>query len=382
MGTYALIVAAGSGLRLGSEMPKQYLSIAGRSILEITASKFLECPAIDGVMVVIAKEHQLLYDEAIKGLGLLPCAYGGASRQISVKNGLEALSKYNPSKVLVHDAARPMVEGSLIERVVEALDAFEAVDVKVSVPDTIKDESNLKHAIDRSNMYLTQTPQGFRFPQILALHKEFEGRDLTDDVRLAIEGGISLCAVEGARTNFKITTEEDLRMAEKLLENAPEVRVGTGFDVHEVAEGPGHMPICGVLLPSKKRVIAHSDGDVGLHALMDAILGALALGDIGVHFPPDDMTWKDADSKELLRHVKKLIHDRGAEVSNVDITIMCEEPKVKPYREQMVKCISEVLEIKENQVSVKATTTEKLGFIGRQEGVAAQAVCTLKLYRD
>ncbi len=380
MSTYALIVAAGSGFRVGGNSPKQYLKIAGRTILEITARKFLQNQHIDGVMVVIAKEHKHLYDEACRNLNLLPYALGGNTRQISAKNGLEALRKYNPSKVLIHDAARPLVPDELITSVTIALDEFEAVDVHTTVPDTIKSLADIAKPIDRNDLYLTQTPQGFRFAQIFSLHEKFANHDFTDDIRLAIEGKLKLGMVEGKRSNFKITTDEDLNMAEKLLSSEAQIRIGNGFDVHELIDGKGTIPICGVHIPSLKQVVAHSDGDVGLHALMDAILGALALGDIGVHFPPSDTKWKDADSKDLLRHVKNLMLEKNAEVSNIDITILCETPKIKPHREQMVKCIAEILELNENQVSVKATTTEQLGFIGRQEGIAAQAACILKLY--
>jgi 2-C-methyl-D-erythritol 4-phosphate cytidylyltransferase/2-C-methyl-D-erythritol 2,4-cyclodiphosphate synthase len=331
-------------------------------------------------MVVISKEHQALYDEASANLQLLPCAYGGETRQISAKNGLIALSKYKPNKVLIHDAARPLIIDDLISEVVLALNNFEAVDICMDVPDTIRDRKDARKYLDRSELYLAQTPQGFQFTKILDLHEKFRNNSYTDDISLAIEGGLKLGLIKGNRSNFKITTEEDFKMAEAYLRKEPQIRIGSGFDVHETVDGEGGIPICGIRIPCSKRVIAHSDGDVGLHALMDAILGALSLGDIGEHFPPTDKRWKDADSKDLLQYVKNLMAEKNAEVSNIDITILCESPKIKPYREQMIKCVSKILELNENQVSVKATTTEKLGFIGRQEGIAAQAVCILKLH--
>ncbi len=379
-GNYALIVAAGVGSRLGADIPKQYLKIGSRTMLEICVRKFLEHPSIDGVKVVIANEYKSLYEKATNGLKLLPYVHGGKTRKDSVKNGLEALRKYAPTKVLIHDAARPLVSDKLIEDVLRSLDDFEAVDVTMPIADTIKSNKDGVNGLDRDKMYLTQTPQGFIFEKILGLHRKFEEQNFTDDISLAIKGGLKIGAVQGMRSNFKITNREDLEMAEKLLTRDVEIRVGHGFDVHEVVDGSGPIPLCGVMVPAAKNVIAHSDGDVALHALMDAILGALSLGDIGDHFPPSDIKWRDVDSKDLLRHIKSLMEGTDAKLSNVDITILCEEPKIKPYRKQMIECICKILELEENQVSVKATTTEKLGFIGRQEGIAAHAVCTLKLY--
>jgi 2-C-methyl-D-erythritol 4-phosphate cytidylyltransferase/2-C-methyl-D-erythritol 2,4-cyclodiphosphate synthase len=379
-GNYALIVAAGFGLRLGSDMPKQYLTIGRRTLLEICVRKFLQHPSIDGVKVVIANEHEGLYKKAMNGLHLLPHTLGGSTRKESVKNGLEALREYSPAKVLIHDAARPLVSNQLIEDVLQALDNFEAVDVTMPIADTIKSNKDGANALDRDTMYLTQTPQGFIFDKIFKLHRQFEDENFTDDISLAIKGGLEIGLVQGARSNFKITNKEDLEMAKKLLTKDVEIRIGQGFDVHEVKDGNGPIPLCGIMIPANKNVIAHSDGDVALHALMDAVLGALALGDIGDHFPPSDMKWKNADSKDLLKHVKSLMDGNKAKISNIDITILCEEPKIKPYKKQMIECICKILELEENQVSVKATTTEKLGFIGRQEGIAAQAACTLKLY--
>ncbi len=373
MKNIALIVAGGNGTRLGNSIPKQYLKINGESILRKTIEKFLNCPSIDAVKVVIAKDHEELYQAATTGLKLLPFSIGGNTRQESVFNGLKDLSELSPSHVLIHDAARPFVTNDIIYNVINMLEIYKAVDVGIAPKDTIKLQGEDISTLDRSKLYQTQTPQGFHYETIYALHKHNQGLNATDDITLALDAGIKVGVANGDYKNIKITTSEDLPMQ-------PINKVGMGFDVHKFDtenKGDFTVPICGIHIPHTYKVLAHSDGDVGIHALMDAMLGTAALGDIGEHFPPSDMKWKDADSCKLLAHVDSLIKAKGGEIQNADITIICEKPKVLKYKKEMQKKLAQVLKIDENLINIKATTTEKLGFTGRGEGIAAQAVCSI-----
>ena len=373
MKNIALIVAGGSGLRIGGSKAKQYLSINGKNILRVAIEQFLKNPAVDAVKVVIAKGHENEYAEATKGLSLLPFCYGGKTRQESVLNGLMDLKELNPKTVLIHDAARPFVTQEIIYNVVNMLEIFKAVDVGITPKDTIKQNDAEISLLDRSKLYCTQTPQGFDFQTILSLHSKYKSEEATDDISLAIKDNIEVGIALGDYKNIKITTPEDLAMHTV-------TKVGMGYDVHKFDlenQGQHLVPICGVKIPHEYKVIAHSDGDVGLHALMDALLGTAALGDIGEHFPPPDMKWKDADSLELLRHVNKLINEKGGKIQNIDLIIICEKPKVLKYKMEMQKKLAQALEINEDLINIKATTTEKLGFTGRGEGIAAQAVCSV-----
>lgn len=383
MTTVAIIVAGGRGVRASSEVPKQYVRVVGKTILQRTVEKFLHNSGIDAVQVVIADGHHELYEDATRSLnGLLPVVVGGKERQDSVFAGLKAIKHLNPSKVLIHDAARPFVSESVISEVISALNAFEAIDLATDIVDTLRHRINISAPVDRAELYGVQTPQGFRFDKIYNLHEDLSGKNMPDDISIAIIGGLSISTVSGNRENFKITTQDDIEMAEKLIASDYEARVGQGFDVHkiELAENAS-IPIGGVRIPSAYKVIAHSDGDVVLHALMDALLGSLSLGDIGVHFPPTDPKYKGVDSKELLRHVKTLIDTKGAFISNIDITVLCEAPKIMPHKDNIIKCIAEILNLDKDRVSIKATTTEQLGFIGRGEGIAAQAICMMYIKR-
>ncbi len=373
MKNIALIVAGGNGLRMGDSQPKQYLQINGVSILRRTIERFLSCPSIDAVKVVIAKEHEDLYRSAILGLDLLPFAIGGDTRQESVFNGLKDLAKLNPQHVLIHDAARPFVTNEIIYNVINMLEIYKAVDVGVTPKDTIKLNNSEISTLDRSKLYCTQTPQGFHFETILSLHEHHQGFNATDDITLALESGIKVGVASGDYKNIKITTPEDLIMNSV-------TKVGMGFDVHKFdteTKGEFLVPICGINIPHTHKVLAHSDGDVGIHALMDAMLGTAALGDIGEHFPPTDIKWKDADSCILLAHVDSLIKGKSGKIQNIDVTIICEKPKVLKHKNQMQKKLAQVLKIDENLINIKATTTEKLGFTGRGEGIAAQAICAI-----
>ncbi|MGQ9366097.1 bifunctional 2-C-methyl-D-erythritol 4-phosphate cytidylyltransferase/2-C-methyl-D-erythritol 2,4-cyclodiphosphate synthase [Azospirillum sp. A39] len=378
----ALIVAAGSGHRFGAERPKQYHDLAGAPILRRTIEAFLGHPAVGAVQVVIDPAHRPFYDAAVGDLALPEPVPGGATRQRSVRNGLERLAAgAPPDLVLIHDAARPLIDGATIDAAVAALAGTPGCVVAVPVTDTLRRGAAGVAAgtVDRSGLWRAQTPQGFRFAAILDAHRAAEGQDLTDDAAVAERAGLAVALVPGREENFKVTTPDDLARAARLLDaRLGDVRTGFGFDVHRFAEGD-HAMLCGVAVPHSHRLEGHSDADVGLHALTDAILGALGAGDIGSHFPPSDPQWRGADSARFLRHAGGLVAAAGGRIAHVDVTLVCERPKVGPHRPAMVARVAEILGIDRGRVSVKATTTERLGFTGRGEGIAAQAVATVRL---
>ena len=382
--TIALIVAAGRGERARpgflAAPPKQYRPLAGKPVLRWAVEAFLAHPAIDGVQAVIRDEDRAHYDSAIAGLRLQPSVTGGATRQESVRRGLEALAASAPERVLIHDAARPLVSGGLIGRVVDGLDRADAVAPLLGVADTLRRKTAEGFAIlARENLFRAQTPQGFRFASILEAHRQFALESATDDFALAERAGHSLGTVAGEEMNLKLTTVEDFVLAERLATSAlADIRTGTGFDVHGFAQGDS-VWLCGVKVPHAFGLEGHSDADCGLHALTDAILGAIAAADIGAHFPPTEERWRGAASDVFLAHAAALVRAQGGVVSHVDVTLICESPKIAPYREAMRTRIAEILQIDIGRVSVKATTTEGLGFAGRGEGIAAQAVATIRL---
>jgi 2-C-methyl-D-erythritol 4-phosphate cytidylyltransferase/2-C-methyl-D-erythritol 2,4-cyclodiphosphate synthase len=381
MTIYALVVAAGRGTRLGAARPKQYLPLAGRPLLRHTLEALRAHPRIAGIATVIHPDDRALYDEAAAGLDLLPAVAGGAERQDSVRNGLEALARHRPARVLIHDGARPFVDRATIDRVVAALDGAPGAIAALPVRDTVKRESDghVAETIERTGLWRASTPQGFHFPAILAAHRAAAGGALTDDAAIAERAGMEVALVEGSEENFKVTTAADLERAERVLAaRLGDVRTGQGFDVH--AFGPGDTVwLCGVAVPHGQGLVGHSDADVGLHALTDALLGALGAGDIGMHFPPSDPAWRGAASDRFLRHAADLVAKAGGMVAHVDVTLICERPKVGPHRAAMVARIAEILGVEATRVSVKATTTERLGFTGRGEGIAASAVATIRL---
>ncbi|ALJ37297.1 bifunctional 2-C-methyl-D-erythritol 4-phosphate cytidylyltransferase/2-C-methyl-D-erythritol 2,4-cyclodiphosphate synthase [Azospirillum brasilense] len=377
----ALIVAAGSGQRFGAEQPKQYLDLAGQPVLRRTVEAFRRHPKVSAVRVVINPAFRDLYDAAVAGLDLPEPVAGGASRQDSVRNGLEALADSAPGLVLIHDAARPLIDSDTINAVIAALDTHPAALAAVPVADTLKrgDDGLVAGTVDRSGLWRAQTPQGFRFPAILAAHRDAAGLELTDDAAVAERAGLPVALVPAREENFKVTTPDDLTRATRALDSAlSDIRTGSGFDVHRFAEGD-HVTLCGVRVPHTQRLDGHSDADVGLHALTDAILGALCAGDIGSHFPPSDPQWRGADSALFLKHAAELVTARGGRIAHVDVTIICERPKVGPHREAMTARVADILGMPVDRVSVKATTTERLGFTGRGEGIAAQAMATIRL---
>lgn len=372
----ALIVAAGRGQRFGADLPKQYLPLRGEPILRHALRAFCAHPGISGVWAAIHPDDADLFAAAARGLPVTGVP-GGAARQDSVRLGLEAMARTAPDLVLIHDGARPMVSPELIDRVLAGLAIAEAVVPAVPVIDTLKrvDGARIAETVSRDNLVRVQTPQGFRFSALRVAHQKAAGENLTDDAAVMERAGHSVITVPGEEMNVKVTTSDDL---DRLQAASGEIRTGTGFDVHRLGAGD-FVTLCGLRIPHTQGLIGHSDADVALHAATDAILGAIGDGDIGQHFPPTDPQWRGAPSDRFIRHAHGLVKARGGRLLHIDITIICERPKVAPHRAAMVARIAEILEIEAHRVSVKATTTEGLGFSGRGEGIAAQAVATVRL---
>jgi 2-C-methyl-D-erythritol 4-phosphate cytidylyltransferase/2-C-methyl-D-erythritol 2,4-cyclodiphosphate synthase len=378
---YALVVAAGRGSRFGGALPKQYLPLAGATVLRHAVAALAGHPRVGAVLTAIRPEDRALFDAAVAGLPMLPPVAGGATRQDSVRLGLEALAAHRPVCVLIHDGARPFPDAALIDRVIDGLERGPAAIPCLPLRDTIKraESGAIRGTVDRAELWRAQTPQGFHFEAILAAHRAAAGHQLTDDSAVAEAAGMTPLLVAGSEQNLKLTTAEDLAAAERLIAaRLGDVRVGQGFDAH--AFGPGdRVFVCGVEIPHGAALVGHSDADVGLHALTDAVLGAIGAGDIGMHFPPSDPRWRGAASDWFLRHAADLVQARGGIVAAVDVTIICERPKIGPCRAAMVERVAAILGIAADRVSVKATTTDRLGFTGRGEGIAAQAVATIRL---
>lgn len=377
--TIALIVAAGRGSRSGAPAPKQYQPLAGKPLLRWSAERLLAHPAIAAVRVVIHPDDRALYDAATAGLPLAAPVAGGDTRQESVRRGLESIAaEGGASRVLIHDAARPLLSSALVERVLAALAVHAGAIPALPVVDTlVRGTDRVADAVARDGLWRVQTPQGFRFADILAAHRAATA-DHTDDGGVLRAAGGTVAIVPGDEDNMKVTLPEDWARADRLLAPRRVSRVGMGYDVHRF--GPGdHVWLCGVKVPHDHALVGHSDADVALHALTDALLGAIGAGDIGQHFPPSDPQWRGADSVRFLAHAARLVADSGGAIEHLDVTIICERPKVGPHRDAMVARIAGVLGLAAGQVSVKATTTEGLGFTGRREGIAAQAIATVTI---
>src|SRR5450631_208089 len=386
--TAAILVAAGRGLRAGSGGPKQYRSIGGQTVIFRAMEPFCRHPQVFAVQPVLNPDDTAIFHDAVSELRHEPAATGGATRQASVHAGLEALAGQQPDVVLIHDAARPFVSAALISRAIDATSRTGAAIPAIAVSDTIKlidAGGNVEATPDRARLRVAQTPQAFRFDVILDAHRRAarEGRgDFTDDAALAEWAGLTVATFEGDPANMKLTTPEDfVREEARLGAMLGDVRTGSGYDVHAFGDGD-HVMICGVRVPHSRGFRAHSDGDVGLHALVDAILGALADGDIGSHFPPSDPKWKGAASDQFLKYAVERVTARDGRIAHLDVTLICELPKIGPHRDAMRARIAGITGLALSRVAVKATTSEELGFTGRKEGIAAVASATVRLPRD
>ena len=380
-GVAVLVVAAGRGERAGGAVPKQYAPLMGKPVLRRTLEAWVRYPDISAIQVAIGSEQQSLYANAVEGLDLRAPIIGGATRQESVRLGLEALADALPEIVLIHDAARPFVSERLISTLIAALEAgADAAVPLLAVADTLKrHDGNAWTTVSREGLHRAQTPQGFRFAKILRAHRHYAQRNVTDDMALAELAGLHIREVAGEEENLKITTPEDFARAEmQLRARLGESRTGMGYDVHKFVAGD-HVWLCGINVAHDRALEGHSDADAGMHALTDAILGAIGEGDIGLHFPPSDERWRGAPSWKFLDHAASLVRRKGGAIVHCDVTIICERPKIGPHRNAMRARIAEILGLEIARVSVKATTTEGLGFAGRQEGLAAQAVATVRL---
>ena len=384
----AVIVAGGSGLRAGGDLPKQYQVIGGKPVIWWTLKAFAEHPGISHVQAVIGEGHEAMFAAATLGLDVAAPVIGGSTRQESCRAGLEAIALHRPDKVLIHDAARPFVAPDLIARVIAWLDRHKAVIPGMPVAETLKlaPGGMIKATIDRSGMWTAQTPQGFAFDAILAAHRAAHvenAGNLTDDAAVAERAGIEIAMITGRTDNRKLTTAEDVTLADRammatLFSTLPDIRVGQGIDVHAFEAGAAVI-LCGVAIPHSLRLKGHSDADAAMHALTDAIFGAIGEGDIGVHFPPSDPQWRGADSAIFLRKAVACVRQRGGIIANVDITILAEAPRIGAHVGAMKAVLAPLLDIGVERIAIKATTTERLGAIGRGEGIMAFATATVRL---
>lgn len=379
----AIIVAAGSGQRFGGDIPKQYAQLHGKAVLRHTLEAFLACPNLSTLRVVIDPAHLEIYKAATKGLDLPDPVYGGKERKDSVRHALESLNSLSDDHaVLIHDAARPCVTPAQIESVAQSLNVNKAATLAIPVSDTIRkgDRGLLDDTINRQGLWALQTPQGFHYGMIVKAHENARQMpDITDDTGVVSAYGEDVHIVTGSRTNIKITTPEDLAMAAALLGLTQQTvtRTALGYDVHALGPGSGIIRLGGIDIPHDKSLIGHSDADVVLHAVTDALLGTISEGDIGSHFPPSDQSFKNMDSAIFLNKAHELVTERQGTIVHVDITIMAENPKITPYREKMRERIADILSLPVSAVAVKATTTERLGFTGREEGIVAQSITTV-----
>jgi 2-C-methyl-D-erythritol 4-phosphate cytidylyltransferase / 2-C-methyl-D-erythritol 2,4-cyclodiphosphate synthase len=386
MSIAAVIVAGGSGFRAGGTLPKQYHIIGGKPVIWWTCRAFADHPGIACVQTVIGAGHEELFAKATAGLNIAPPVVGGASRQDSCRIGIAACAAHG--KVLIHDAARPFVSHDLISHIIAELDRSEGVIPGIPVADTMKfaPAGMIEHTVNRQNLWSVQTPQGFHLKDILAAHMNAHERaldGLTDDAAVAESFGIPVRIIAGRPENQKLTTAEDITMADRLLTKQAatehsDIRVGQGIDFHEFETGDG-VVLCGIKIPHDKKLKGHSDADAALHALTDAILGAIGEGDIGTHFPPSDPQWKNAASTIFLEKAVGFLQAKGGIIANVDITILAEAPRVVPHIPAMKALLSPLLHVTPDRIAIKATTTEGLGAIGRREGLAAFATATVRL---
>ncbi|MBC8717374.1 bifunctional 2-C-methyl-D-erythritol 4-phosphate cytidylyltransferase/2-C-methyl-D-erythritol 2,4-cyclodiphosphate synthase [Ochrobactrum sp. Marseille-Q0166] len=385
----AVIVAAGRGERAGqsTEGPKQYRRIGGEAVLSRTLRAFAHCAEIDQIIVVIHADDAALYEKAIiECYENVRVVTGGPTRQESTRLGLLALNKNTPDYVLIHDGVRPFIEQDLLARIFDNLTPQEGVLPALAVSDTLKQSASdgtVRTTVPRAGLFAAQTPQAFPFTPILEAHEKayLSGRsDFTDDASIAEAYGLSVRIIEGSADNTKLTWAKDIEMADKRLRHAmtsfPDIRTGNGYDVHSFEPGD-YVTLCGVTIPHNRKLNGHSDADVALHALTDALLATRGAGDIGTHFPPSDPQWKGAASHIFVEHAVKIVREAGGRIANADVTIIAEEPKIGPHRPAMMEAMANMLGISHDRVSVKATTNEKMGFVGRGEGIAAIVTATV-----
>ena len=380
--TVALLMAAGTGARIGGAVPKQFLSVGGQPIVARAFRALAAHPAVEEVVVVTGADQAEAMREAL-GAGAVDrprIVAGGPTRRASVENGLAALAGDPPARVLIHDAARPFLPASVIDRLLAMLDRHEGAIPALPVADTlVRWDGQLGDTVDRTGLYRVQTPQAFVYEAVVAAHRLWPAdQDATDDAQMVRDSGHEVAIVAGDTMLEKITHPQDLATAAARLDGSTETRSATGFDVHRLEAGE-ELWLGGVRIPHDRGLSGHSDADVGLHALTDALLGTIAAGDIGTHFPPSDPQWKGASSDRFLRHAAELRGAQGGTITFVDLTLICEEPKIGPHRAAIRARIAGLLGLDESRVSIKATTTERLGFTGRGEGIAAQACATVRL---
>ncbi|NTF07486.1 bifunctional 2-C-methyl-D-erythritol 4-phosphate cytidylyltransferase/2-C-methyl-D-erythritol 2,4-cyclodiphosphate synthase [Agrobacterium rubi] len=387
-----VIVAAGRGERAGApeEGPKQYRLIGGRAVIEHTLARFLDWPQAAHIVVVTHADDGALFEPIVKRLNAgnrISTVTGGQTRQQSVLAGLEALDNQDITHVMIHDAVRPFIDADLLQRIADAHSAgANAVLPAVPVADTLKrgNDGFVGETVSRANLYAAQTPQSFDYASILTAHRNAasSGRShFTDDAAIAEWAGIQVKLVDGSVDNVKLTLKRDIAMAdEKLVHGLPDVRTGNGYDVHQLGDGDG-VTLCGIFIPHDQKLMGHSDADVALHALTDALLATCGAGDIGDHFPPSDMQWKGAASRIFLEHAAKVVRGNGGTIMNADVSLIAEAPRVGPHRQAMRENLADILDISLDRCSVKATTNETIGFVGRREGIAAIATATV-VYRQ
>ncbi len=387
-----IIVAAGSGSRFGGDIPKQYVELNGKTILRRTLDIFLDMEGLASICVVIDPAHEGMFKKtvgipptppfsgALGGLSYVNIVYGGDARKNSVYNGLKSFPNLSGEDIiLIHDAARPFVKQSEIYGLLEAMQSNKAASLVTPIVDTLR-YSDKSTEILRDNLYAMQTPQAFRYGLLKRAHEEYSDNSYTDDSALMQEMGVDVKFVIASKENFKITLKEDLELAQKMLSTELQTRSGQGFDVHRFSDvNTQNIRLCGVDIPHDKALQGHSDADVALHALTDAILGAIGQGDIGLHFPPSNDDFKNMDSAVFVRHAMKLLRDKGGELVNADITLICEAPKISAHRDKIIERLAEIMEVCKTRINIKATTTEKLGFTGRGEGIAAQAIVSVSI---
>jgi 2-C-methyl-D-erythritol 4-phosphate cytidylyltransferase / 2-C-methyl-D-erythritol 2,4-cyclodiphosphate synthase len=379
MKTAALIVAAGKGERAGGGVPKQFQLLAGKPLIAHSVATFAAHPAIDAVYIVIADGQQSQLNDSLKGQSY-NLVLGGTERQDSVFAGLQAIQNAQEfDAVLIHDAARPLLPATVIDALLLALTTHKGAVPILPVVDTLaRGNRVLAEPVDRAQLFRVQTPQAFHLDTVIAAHTAWQGSHATDDAQMVRAAGFDVMMVQGDNALEKITHFEDFQRMEAMLSAQKISRTGMGYDVHQLETGKA-LWLCGVNIPHDRGLSGHSDADVALHALTDALLGAIGEGDIGTHFPPSDPQWKGAASHRFLEHARDLIVARGGVIDHVDVTIICEAPKIGPHREAMRRAVSEMLRLDMNNVSIKATTTERLGFTGREEGIAAQAIATVRV---